>query len=101
MTAILTWRFLLALQSADQRAVNHVSHGAVSTGHDDAENGGTLRFASRVVGSAGASLPAGPGGSLLDIDDVVEDEGGHSDPAAGEGGRASSDRPHEMEGVSV
>lgn len=101
MTAILTWRFLLALQSADQRAVNHVSQGAVSTGLDDVENGGTLRFASRVVGSAGASLPAGPGASLLDLDDIEEHEGVYASPADGEGGHASSNRPHEMEGGSV
>ncbi|KAL1938208.1 hypothetical protein VTO73DRAFT_11852 [Trametes versicolor] len=99
MTAILTWRFLLALQSADQRAVNRASHGAVSTGHDDAENGGTLRFASRVVGSAGASLPAGLGETLLDLDDLEEDEGVYAGAANREGDRSSCDRSHKMEGV--
>ncbi len=77
LTAILTWRFLLALQFADQSAVNQASLG---TGYNDAENSaGSLRFASRVIGSAGASLAAGPGTSLFDVEALDgEDEGGNT-----------------------
>lgn len=56
LVAILTCRFLLALQSANQEALGQRSIDTL--GGNDA-NGGTLRFASRVIGSVGASIMDG------------------------------------------
>lgn len=54
----MTCRFLIALQSADRRVVGGVlTSGANADGQDtQAEDGNTLRFASRVVGSIGGDL---------------------------------------------
>ncbi|KAI0765606.1 hypothetical protein BD413DRAFT_637622 [Trametes elegans] len=53
ITAILVCRFLLALQSADQEALDQGSSSTPSRADNEGE---TLRFASRVVGSIGGTL---------------------------------------------
>ncbi|KAI0325819.1 hypothetical protein GY45DRAFT_181301 [Cubamyces sp. BRFM 1775] len=58
MTAILTCRFLLALQSANQEALNPSLSTLQGDGVDDVND--TLRFASRVVDSVGGSLALVP-----------------------------------------
>ncbi|OJT13697.1 hypothetical protein TRAPUB_9796 [Trametes pubescens] len=54
LTTVLTCRFLLALQSANQQALGQ---GSADAGEDDQRGGGsTLQFASRIIGSIAASI---------------------------------------------
>ncbi|KAL1938190.1 hypothetical protein VTO73DRAFT_11834 [Trametes versicolor] len=82
LTAVLTCRFLLALQSANQQALRQ---GSQATGEDDQRGGGsTLQFASRVVGSMAASIPA-----RHEFDEFENEESEEGVPDAGDGqGRA-------------
>ncbi|EIW59948.1 uncharacterized protein TRAVEDRAFT_47244 [Trametes versicolor FP-101664 SS1] len=69
LTNILTCRFLLALQAANQQALGQGS------ATEDAHHGGsdTLRFASRMIGSiATVSVPARHGASTLDGEESEE-----------------------------
>ncbi|KAI0630445.1 hypothetical protein C8Q77DRAFT_1211477 [Trametes polyzona] len=69
LTAILICRFLLALQSANQRAA--AGRAFVDTAGGDSEDytgGGTLRFASAVVQSIAGPVGMDAGGSLFDAD---------------------------------
>ncbi|KAI0658152.1 hypothetical protein C8Q70DRAFT_997145 [Cubamyces menziesii] len=73
MTAILTCRFLLALQSANQRALNP----SISTlqGGDGVDGmSSTLRFASRIVNSVGGSLALAPHGDASDTGEDLSHE---------------------------
>ncbi|KAI0351299.1 hypothetical protein OH77DRAFT_943762 [Trametes cingulata] len=71
VTGILTCRLLLALQSANVEALNTSSPSASSA---DAGANDTLRFASRLIGSIGSSLPVPPTHThLLDIEDEVNE----------------------------
>lgn len=90
LTAILIWRFLLALQRANQAGRGNGAHpsygdgatGGAGTGHD------TLRFASVVIGSIGESLMShsdydsselDPNGTLDDEDDRQASESRNKD----------------------
>lgn len=105
LVAILTCRFLLALQSANQKALGRHSTSALSTG-DGNEDGGTLQFASRILGSIGASLPGESVTSVLDGgqepdlegDPAVEEKGLETDQ--GQTGQAPPDVHGEIETVS-
>lgn len=106
MVAILTCRFLLALQSANQKALGqHSTTGTLSTGDGD-ENGGTLQFASRVLGSIGASLPGESVTSVLDggQEADLEGEAAAEEKAAetdqGQTGQAPPDVHSEIQTVS-
>ncbi len=80
LVAILTCRFLLALQSANQKALGQHATGTLSMGDGD-ENGDTLQFASRVLGSIGASLP---GESVVSVLDGGQEADLEDELAAGE-----------------
>lgn len=81
----MTCRFLIALQSADRRVVGGaLTSGANADGQDtQAEDGNTLRFASRVVGSIGGDLGAS---YIIDADEFddheVDDESLHDQVSA-------------------
>ncbi|KAL1938198.1 hypothetical protein VTO73DRAFT_11842 [Trametes versicolor] len=78
LTTVLTCRFLLALQSANQQALGQ---GSAEDGEDDQRGGGsTLQFASRIIGSIAASIPVGHGASEPEFDGDEESDGG--DPEA-------------------
>ncbi|KAI0351290.1 hypothetical protein OH77DRAFT_1429808 [Trametes cingulata] len=54
VTAVLIWRFLLALQSANQKSMHGESYDATLNGDGD-----SLHFASGIIGSMGGSLAVG------------------------------------------
>ena len=64
LIAILTSRFLLALQAANQQALGR--NIADADEHGDRGHGSTLHFASAVLGSISASIPVRRGTSALD-----------------------------------
>ncbi|KAI0364565.1 hypothetical protein BV20DRAFT_956017 [Pilatotrama ljubarskyi] len=61
VTAVLIWRFLLALQSTNQKSMHAESYDSTLGG-----DGESLHFASRIVGSMGGSLAVGPDADLFD-----------------------------------
>lgn len=67
LIAILTSRFLLALQAANQQALGRDLADADE--HGDRGHGSTLHFASAVLGSISASIPVRRGASALDGED--------------------------------
>ena len=71
MTAVLFCRFLLDLQTADQRSRGL---GDASVSDASANATGTLRFASQAIGSLGASL-GGVASAAADSDDGDDAEG--------------------------
>ncbi|KAI0351307.1 hypothetical protein OH77DRAFT_1439297 [Trametes cingulata] len=74
LTAILICRLLMALQSANQRALGQ-NVGAETQAEDDGGNGGTLRFATMVIGSIAESVldDGSDSESLLDVDGSAAD----------------------------
>ena len=73
MTAVLTCRFLLALQSANQRALNP-SPSTLQGGDEVGGMSNTLRFASRVVNSVGGSLALANGAASATDEDLSHEE---------------------------
>ncbi|EIW59947.1 uncharacterized protein TRAVEDRAFT_64712 [Trametes versicolor FP-101664 SS1] len=85
LATVLTCRFLLALQSANQQALGQ---GSAEDGEDDERGGSsTLQFASRIIGSIAASIPAGHGVGGFDGEEE-ESEGGDPEADDGRGCRA-------------
>ncbi|KAL1938174.1 hypothetical protein VTO73DRAFT_11818 [Trametes versicolor] len=76
LQAVMTCRFMIALQSADRRVVGGVASSVNADGQDTGADGvHTLRFASRVVGSIGGDLGASYLGTADEYDeDQVNDE---------------------------
>ncbi|EIW59960.1 uncharacterized protein TRAVEDRAFT_47256 [Trametes versicolor FP-101664 SS1] len=77
LQAVMTCRFMIALQSADRRVVGGgAASGANADGQDTGADGvHTLRFASRVVGSIGGDIGASYLGTADEYDeDQVDDE---------------------------
>ncbi|KAL1938178.1 hypothetical protein VTO73DRAFT_11822 [Trametes versicolor] len=76
LQAIMTGRFLMALQSADRRVVGGgLTSGVNADGQDTGADGGnTLRFASRVVGSIGGDLGTSYINTADEFDEYPVDE---------------------------